>query len=119
LVAVNALRVARLINGKTASKERGRPGQTNCGYPTLAASAALLHVASSAEIDLQRLTADFTFQFGHLAFVDPALPVASKGLRAVLLDLTRQRCSTFGLTSHAFATWLSKRPNPAVELLLP
>src|SRR5215469_2986147 len=44
--------------------------------------------AAPQKIDLQRLAADFTLQFGHLAFVDPALPVAGKGLHTVFLDLT-------------------------------
>jgi len=40
------------------------------------------------KIDLQCLTADFPFQFGHLAVVGPALSVASKGLHTVFLDVT-------------------------------
>src|SRR5690348_8721109 len=43
--------------------------------------------AAPQKIDLQCLTADFTLQFGYLAFVRAALAVAGKRLSAEFLNL--------------------------------
>jgi hypothetical protein len=69
--------------------------------------------AAPQKIDLQRLAADFPFQFGHPALVGAALSVAGKRLYAELLDLSPPAVQDVGLTSQALATSATETPNPS------